>query len=155
MDLFNPWLWLGLVLALLAAGSGGAYLGYQYRDGEAARELHDTAVAVVDAARASAAAETRSAVRRATARAAAEARVREAKLKGDLDAARQNRPECARDDESMRVLYDLIDAANGAPRAAGGLSSTLPGDRAAGGRPGGDAAAVGERAGGAVRELSP
>lgn len=126
MDLFNPWLWLGLVLALLAAGGGGAYLGYQYRDGAAAREQHDTAVAVVDAARTNAAADTRAAVRRATARAAAEARVREAKLKGDLDAARQNRPECARDAESLRLLHDLIDAANGAPRAAGSVPPAVP-----------------------------
>lgn len=121
MALLNPWLLLGGVLALLVSGGGGAYLGYQYRAGQAAVELHDATVAVVEAARANAAADTAAAVRQAKTRAAAETRIREAKLKGDLDAARKNRPECVRDADSMRLLNDLIDAANGAESPTGSL----------------------------------
>lgn len=116
----------GTILAItVAAWLGGAYLGYQYCDGQNAKATASAQDALIKRLGEEADADKQEAVARARREAVAAERARTAHSKGVEDAVLKARPGCDRDAESMRLLNDAIDSANGTS-SAGGVPDKVP-----------------------------
>lgn len=125
----------GLALVVAVAG----WLGYGLADGRCAKQrAADAAAAIqtqnaaIDAARERAAAESERRQAQAIRDAGRKAAAREAKLRGQIDAAENARPGCDWPDARIRLLNAAAAAANGIDPdpAASGLRGTLPADTA-------------------------
>lgn len=111
--MFSPTGLLVMLLAALGLFGSGVSIGYKWSE-----RAH---VAAVAAAQVKAIDDANTAVDLAIKRTVASAKkdadarlaTRTARLKGEIDAARKSKPECARDAESMSVLGEAIKAANG------------------------------------------
>lgn len=122
-----PYKILGFVLLLAATFAGGAYLGYQYCDGQQAQAVADATQQTLDRARQQAETDKQEAVDRAKREAMAAERARSAKSRGLSDASEKATTTCVRDAVSYRLLVDAIGAANGTALPARGVSEGLPG----------------------------
>jgi hypothetical protein len=114
-----------LVAALLVFG-GGAYLGYQYCDGQVAKEYADAKDAAIKRVREDAEADKQAAVERAQREAVATERARSARSKGVSDASLKAKSGCDRDAESSSLLLDAINAANGTKEPTGSVPERVP-----------------------------
>lgn len=120
----NPYVLLGALLSAMALFAGGYSLGKQHEaDACVARQSAVTNAALADA-RTQSEADIAAAQVKAKAAVLADARNREAKLNGVIDALRKSRPSCGRDAESAGLLNAAIDAANGDPQA--GTTERVP-----------------------------
>lgn len=112
-SILHPYVLLGLLIGALGMFGSGVSVGYKW-----SQRAH---VAAVAAAQVKAIDDANTAVDLAiqrtlsAAKKEADARLasRTAKLKGEIDAAKKSRPECARDAESVSLLNSAIDSANG------------------------------------------
>jgi hypothetical protein len=109
----NPYLLLVALLGAIGLFATGVSVGYKYE-----KNAHDAALAAtqdtaIKAANVAATAEIERTV--AAAKTEADARVRAGIIrnKGELDAIKKSRPECSRDVQSLGLLSDAIDNANG------------------------------------------
>lgn len=123
---FEPYKLLGAVLLLISAAAGGAYLGYQYCDGQHARAAAEAKDAALEGARVQAEADKRAAIDRVRRETLAAAKAQLAKDRGMRDANLKANPECSRDAESVSLLVDAINVANGTGTDAGSLPKALP-----------------------------
>lgn len=116
----------GTILAItIAAGLGGAYLGYQYCDGQNAKATASAQDALIARLGKEALTDKQEAVARARREAVAAERARAAHGRGVEDAILKAKPGCDRDDESLRLLTDAINEANGTG-GAGGMPDKVP-----------------------------
>ncbi len=111
--MLNPYVLLALLISLGAATFGGYRYGYsRAEDAVSARVAAAQVEAIATANR-----DVETAAARAVAQAKADASRRMAyqriQLEGQRDAALKARPECSRDDDSLRLLRASIAAANG------------------------------------------
>lgn len=123
----NPWLIIGALLALAVAAFGGYRHGVEHERGEAAKAYQRTITHAFEEWNREADEETARRLALAVQQERAAGAAREAKLKGQLDAAQNDRPVC-RWPERRRVLINAaIDAANASGNApALGLHAPLP-----------------------------
>ena len=153
--MFNPYVLLaGLVFALGLFGSGVS-VGVKWERRDALANLHAVQVKAIDDANTAVDLAIQRTLAAAKKETAARLAAREVRHKGELDAVKKSRIECARDAESMGLLNDAIRAANGEASAADKLPDAV---RPADG-PGGWLGTVGAKLGisgsGAVRPVSP
>ena len=113
-----------LVSSLLVFG-GGAYLGYQYCDGQVAQEYADAKDAAIARFSEQADADKQAAIERAQRETVATERARSARNKGISDASLKAKSGCDRDVDSHGLLLDAIDAANGNQKPAGGVPEAV------------------------------
>lgn len=106
----NPYAILVVVLFWLVSCVGAGWLGYDYRGGKAAIQQVEAVNDALSKARAQAATDLAAAVSRAATEAISVERARKAKAAGVRDAVVSARADCARSDESMRLLNMAIDA---------------------------------------------
>jgi hypothetical protein len=151
--MFNPTVLLfGLVFALGLFGTGVS-IGVKWERRDALANLHAVQVKAIDDANAAvdlAVERTLSAAKKET---AARLAAREIRHKGELDAARKSRPECARDAESFGLLNDAIRSANAEASTTGKLPDEVRPATGSGGWLGTVREAMGirnDRSGGAV-----
>lgn len=113
-----------LVSSLLVFG-GGAYLGYQYCDGQVAQEYADAKDAAIARFSEQADADKQAAIERVQRETVAAERARSARNKGVSDASIKAKSGCGRDAESHSLLLDAINAANGTQKPTGGMPDSL------------------------------
>ena len=114
----NPMVLPALLVAALGLFGSGFWAGSKWERGDQAIKVVDAAVTTVDAANTDVEAETGRTVVAAKTEAEARLTARNIRLKGELDALKKSRPECSRDADSIRLLNDAIETANGkAPSA--------------------------------------
>jgi len=112
-SIFNPYVMLGALLLLLSMFGTGVSIGYKWSERKhvaAFSAAQDKAIADANIAVELAIQRTLASTKKET---AARLAAREARHKGELDAAKKSRPECARDDVSMGLLNNAINSANG------------------------------------------
>lgn len=133
----SPAILLGVVcvvlLSLVGGIGGGAYLGYQYRDGKVAGEALAAANTAANRARQDAAAESAEAL--AQARKAEATRQASAAKKHQLElelARDETARNCRVSDGTFRVLLESINSANGAAPEAGSVDAAVSGVPVAG-----------------------
>ena len=131
--MLNPYtLLFALAMAIGLFGSGVS-VGYRWSERSHAAALAAVQNAAIEGANRA----TEVEVERVRTAAEAEAKARLAfnnrKHKGELDAAKKSRPVCARDVESMGLLNDAIDSANGDTAAPGILLEPVSANGKAGG----------------------
>lgn len=124
---------LACLASLLGGLGGGVYIGVKWEKGDNADKVIVAQNAAIEGANKAAAAELER--QRLAAKKEADARVANstARMKGELDAAKKSRPECARDAESIGLLRSAIGVANGKADAAPVVPSVV---RSAGGTAG-------------------
>lgn len=109
----NPYLLLaGLVFALGLFGSGVS-IGYKWSERSHVADVVAAQNAAIERANADAEAEKQRALAAAKKEADARLAARTARMKGEQDAIIKSRAMCARDAESLGLLQQSIDAANG------------------------------------------
>jgi len=113
------------LLALAASFGFGAYLGYQYADGQNAKGAAKAQAAVIESAREAAITDKAQAIERARREEAAAEAARTVYLKGVADANVKAMPACDRDDVSFSLLIDALRVANGAEANAGSLPEAV------------------------------
>jgi len=153
--MFNPTVLLFVVLGMVGMFGTGASIGYKW-----AQRAH---VAAVAAAQVKAIDDANTAVALATERAMAQARkeanarlaAREVRHKGELDAITKSRPECRRDAESVGLLNNAIDSANGEGPTGSGVPAEVRPTSEAAGWLGTLRSSMGISDRGAVRPVSP
>lgn len=118
----NPTILLGLLVGLLATAVGGYRYGYSRAEDAISARVAAAQVEAIDEANERTKAEIARTLEQA--KREADARVRAAGLrrKGEIDAIAKARPDCVRDDESLRLLVGAIADANGQSTA----SSSVP-----------------------------
>lgn len=124
-SILNPYLILASLLFWFASCAVAAWLGYDYRDGKVAQQVSRAQAETLKQAKADADADLHASITRVRAEAIAQARGRAAKTLGVQDATLKARPDCGRDAQSLGLLNAAIDAANGAPASAGGVSASV------------------------------
>lgn len=115
--MLNPYILLaGIVFAIGLFGSGVS-IGYKWSERAHGAALAATQDTAIKAANAAAYAETQRTVAAAKAEADARLKASSIKHKGEIDALKKSRAECARDAESVQLLNDAINSANGSETA--------------------------------------
>lgn len=151
--MFSPTILLFVVLGLVGMFGTGASVGYKWSERAHGAALAAAQVKAIDDANTA----VELAVERtlATAKKEANARLsaRTARMKGEIDAAQKSRPECDRDDVSLRLLHDAISAANGETPAADKLPDEVRPAAASGGWLGTVREALGVRGGRDIRPV--
>ena len=122
----NPYALLAAGLALVAALIGADHFGYKRAENAAAARIAAAQVEIIDRANRDIEASTARAVAQAKAEAAARLSATTIRLKGERDAAIKARPECTRDADSIRLLVESIDSANGQTPSTSGMSDRVP-----------------------------
>lgn len=111
-----------VILVVWAAScSVSAWLGWDYRAGKAAKEKAAAIEAALSDERETAAKDLQAAIKSARETALAAQARSQATQRGTKDATLKARPDCGRDGDSVRLLTDAIDAANGAAPSAGSM----------------------------------
>ena len=153
--MLNPYILLLVLAGAIGLFGSGVSVGYKWSERAHGAALAAAQVAAIEGANRDAELEKQRALAAAKKDADARLASRTARLKGEIDAAQKSRPECGRDDVSLRLLNDAIHSANGETSASGKLPDTV---RPADG-PGGWLGTVREKLGvsgsGAVRPVSP
>jgi len=110
--MFNPYILLVALLALLVTAFGADRFGYHRAKNECAAAVATSQNEAIADANKRIATETKRAV--AAAKSEADARVRAAGIrrKGEIDAATKAKLECSRDADSQRLLLESIRLAN-------------------------------------------
>lgn len=129
----------------VGAFAGGAYVGKEYESGQNAKEKVETLGDTLDKIGKLVESDNTLAIQQAEKAAIAKERSRTARSKGINDAMAKASTGCDRDVVSVGLLNDAVDAANGAPRAAGGVRVGVPAATEAGGRVGQSDPGVGVR----------
>lgn len=122
---------VGLVLVGLAF-AGGAYVGKEYESGQNAKEKVETLSGTLDKIGKLVESDKQLAVDQAAKEATAKERARSARAKGVSDAVVKANTACDRDDVSVGLLNDAINAANGASAAPSVRGSMQPATQADG-----------------------
>lgn len=141
-----------LTLGLGLFGSGVS-IGVKWERNDTLARIAVAQDTAIKAANAAVAAETERAVAREKAAATARAKAREVRHQGELDAAKKSRPECARDSDSMGLLNNAIDDANGVAAGAAGMRAPVRSVGEASGWLGAITEKLGVPGGGAVRRV--
>ena len=111
--MFNPTVLLfGLVFALGLFGTGVS-IGVKWERRDALANLNAVQIKAIDDANTAVGLAVERTLASAKKETAAKLAYRERRHKGELDAAKKSRPECARDAESIGLLNDAIRTANG------------------------------------------
>lgn len=137
--------WIISLSMALGLFLSGVYLGYQYAAGQQAQALQEAQGQALETARQQAELDRQAAVARARREAVAAERARAARTKGVRDATLKARADCSRDTESLGLLVDALQTANGAPAGPGGVPVALPDRTPAGERDGSGDPALGVR----------
>lgn len=124
----SPAFLLAALLLAIAGFGGGCYLGYDYRGGLEAERIAEAQNAALEGAREESAAAIIAMAGAARQAGLDEAAARQARSKGVADANLKARPECSRDAESVGLLNDSIDRANGSAGAAPGVPEEVRSD---------------------------
>lgn len=109
---------LACLASLLGGLGGGVYIGVEWEKGDNADKVVIAQNAAIEGANRAAEAERKRALEAAKKEADARLANSTARMKGELDAAKKSRPECARDAESIGLLRSAIGVANGKADAA-------------------------------------
>ena len=111
--MLNPYIIIGLLLGAVGLFGSGVSIGVRWERNDTLARIAVAQNTAIAAANAVAATQIERTVAAAKAEGQARLKARDIKHRGELDAAKKSRPECGRDDESLRLLIDAIDAANG------------------------------------------
>lgn len=141
------------LVMFLGGGAGGVWLGYRFANGEAATKLIEKNQALVAQINENADAEKQRIAESAKRELSARLAMRDIKTKGELDAIRKSRAECARDTESHRLLVDSVRTANGEAASASIMYPAVRSSSDAGGYFGAIGKALGVSGGGGIRSL--
>ena len=114
----NPWLILAVLVAIGLAGFGGYKHGINTERGDAAIEHQRTITNAFETWDKDAEAETARRVEVATENARVAGVARDAKLRGQQDAAKNDRPDCRWPERRRLLINAAVAAANGAPEDA-------------------------------------
>ena len=153
--MLNPYILLLVLAGAIGLFGSGVSVGYKWSERAHGAALAAVQVKAIDDANTAVTIAIERTVASAKKETAARLAAREIRHKGELDAAKKSRPECARDAESIGLLNDAINDANRETPAPGKLPDEVrPADA-----PGGWLGAVGEKlgisGGGAVRAVPP
>ena len=135
---------VGLVLVALSF-AGGAYVGKEYEQGEAAKQKVTEFTSAFDKIEKLVESDKTLAVEQAEKAAIAKERARSARAKGVNDAVTKAVPACDRDAVSVGLLNDAIDAANGTQSPASSVRGAVPAPAQTGERNGQGGAGLGVR----------
>lgn len=121
----NPWILLGSFIIALGLFLSGLSIGIRWQKGREAANVAAVQKQTIDDANRTVRIETERAL--ASAKAEADARVRAAGIrrKGEIDAILKARPSCNRDSDSLRLLVESINSANGTEAATNKLSEPV------------------------------
>jgi len=122
----NPYVLLAALALAIGLFGSGVSVGYKWENRAHAAAVLDAQNAAIDAANRDVEAATARAVAQAKAEAAARLSATTIRLKGERDAAIKARPECTRDADSIRLLVESIDSANGQTPSTSGMSDRVP-----------------------------
>jgi len=147
----NPYILLLCFAGAVGLFASGVSIGVKWERNDTLARVAVAQDTAIKSANAAVALETERALAREKADAAARAKAREVRHKGELDAAKKSRPECARDPESQRLLHDAIDAANGSASDTGRMPASVRPSGEASGRLGALREKLGIPGSGAVR----
>lgn len=129
----NPYVLLAGLVAALLTFAGGVYVGVRWEQSDNAKAIIVAQDAAIKSANESTKAAIASALESANKEANARLAGQKAKHAGELDALRKSRPGCARDSESMGLLSEAIDTANGQAKTSGSVPSIMrPAGKASG-----------------------
>ena len=111
----NPYVLIAALVGAIGLFLTGISIGVKWEKNDTLAKIAVAQDTAIKGANQAATAEIERTV--AAAKTEADARIKASSLrqKGELDAAKKARPECARDDVSMGLLYQSIDAANDHP----------------------------------------
>lgn len=149
----NPYVIISLMVLCLGLFGTGVSIGVKWERNDTLARIAVAQDTAIKAANAGVALETERALARAKAEADARARYREVRHKGELDAAKKSRPECARDSESIGLLRDAIRESNGQASAAAAVSEPVRADGGTAGWLGTIGKKLGIQGGGSVRPM--
>jgi hypothetical protein len=151
--MFSPTGLLVMLLAALGLFGSGVSIGYKWSERAHGAALAAVQVKAIDDANSAVELAIKRTVAAAKKESDARLAARTARLKGEMDAVKKSRPECARDAESLGLLNSAIDSANGEASAG----AKLPDDVRPPDTPGGWLGTVREKLGipdgGAVRPV--
>jgi len=111
--MFNPYAIIATLVFAIGLFGTGISIGYKWSERSHVADVVAAQNAAIEKANADAEVEKQRALAAAKAEADAKLAARTARLKGEVDAAKKARPECARDAESYGLLLDSIRVANG------------------------------------------
>ena len=128
--MLNPYAIIAALVFALGLFGSGVSIGYKWSERSHVADVVAAQNEAIERANADAKIEKERALAAAKAEADARLAARTARLKGEVDAAKKARPECARDAESISLLRSAIGVANGKADAAPVVPSVV---RSAGG----------------------
>ncbi len=111
--MLNPYAIIAALVFALGLFGSGVSIGYKWSERSHVADVVAAQNEAIERANADAKIEKERALAAAKAEADARLAARTARLKGEVDAAKKARPECARDAESHGLLLDSIRVANG------------------------------------------
>ena len=116
---------IGLALVALAF-AGGAYVGKEYESGQNAKAKVEELSGTIETIGKLVESDKTLAVQQAAKEATAKERARSARSKGVNDAMVKSNVACDRDDVSLGLLNDAVDAANGTAGSPAGVRVAVP-----------------------------
>lgn len=159
LGLPSPAVLLGIIVAVLLSGiigaGAGAFAGYRWSELTHVADVAAAQVKAIDDANTAVALATERAMAQARKEANARLAAREVRHKGELDAITKSRPECRRDAESVGLLNNAIDSANGEGPTGSGVPAEVRPTSEAAGWLGTLRSSMGISDRGAVRPVSP
>ncbi len=123
--MLNPYAIIAALVFAIGLFGTGVSVGYKWAERSHVADVVAAQNAAIAGANEAAEAEKQRALAAAKAEADARLAARTARMKGEIDAAKKARPECARDAESHGLLLDSIRVANGEKAAATKLPVTM------------------------------
>ena len=124
--MFHPYVLLGSLVFAIGLFASGVSIGYKWSERAHAAAVVTAQVEAIERANQDADIEKQRALSAAKTEADARLKASAKRHRGELDAARKAKPECARDADSVRLLLDAIADANGDnPRPTSELSHPL------------------------------
>jgi hypothetical protein len=124
----SPAFLLAALILAIAGFGGGCYLGYDYRGGVESERVAEAQNEALERAREDAAAAIIAMAEAGRKNGLAEAAARQARTRGVTDANIKANSACDRDAESVGLLNDAIERANGAPDHAAGVPEEVRSD---------------------------
>ncbi len=112
-SILNPYVLLFVLVGALGLFGSGVSIGVKWEKRSTVAAVIAAQTAAIEQANRDAEIEKQRAVSAAKKESDARLATRTARLKGEIDAAKKSRPECSRDAESLGLLNDAIDSANG------------------------------------------
>jgi hypothetical protein len=151
----NPYILLASLVFAIGLFGGGVSIGVKWERRDALAAVVTAQNKAIDDANTAVDLAIERTVSAAKKESAARLAARDARHRGELDAAKKSRPECARDAGSLGLLNDAIAAANGEANAGSKLPDEVRPADATGGWLGPIRSKLGIPGGGAVRPVPP